>query len=146
MTPWLVYELRGRALDVTCLDARHARAALKMQINKRRLVVSGNARLHLADTCQCPVPAQLQLCRHQTIGGIGRVVLPDGAIGGVAYRFQVPDQGVADLVATRRFLRVGLDCCGNGAWLNNFQDRRFNGIVHPQAAEGDATRLTIAST
>ena len=34
MTPWFVHELRGRALDVTCLDARHARAALKMQINK----------------------------------------------------------------------------------------------------------------
>jgi transposase len=34
MTPWLVHELRGQALDVTCLDARHARAALKMQINK----------------------------------------------------------------------------------------------------------------
>ena len=34
MTPWLVHELRGRALDVTCLDARHARAVLKMQINK----------------------------------------------------------------------------------------------------------------
>jgi transposase len=34
MTPWLVHELRDRALDVTCLDARHARAALKMQINK----------------------------------------------------------------------------------------------------------------
>jgi transposase len=34
MTPWLVHELRARALDVTCLDARHARAALKMQINK----------------------------------------------------------------------------------------------------------------
>jgi len=34
MTPWLVHELRGRALDVTCLDARHARAALKMQVNK----------------------------------------------------------------------------------------------------------------
>ena len=34
MTPWLVHELRGRALDVTCLDARHARAALKMQMNK----------------------------------------------------------------------------------------------------------------
>jgi transposase len=26
MTPWLVYELRGRGLEVTCLDARHARA------------------------------------------------------------------------------------------------------------------------
>jgi transposase len=34
MTPWLVHELRGRGLDVICLDARHARAALKMQINK----------------------------------------------------------------------------------------------------------------
>lgn len=34
MTPWLVHELRARALEVTCLDARHARAALKMQINK----------------------------------------------------------------------------------------------------------------
>lgn len=34
MTPWLVHELRLRKLDVVCLDARHARAALKMQINK----------------------------------------------------------------------------------------------------------------
>ena len=34
MTPWLVHELRGRGLAVTCLDARHASAALKMQINK----------------------------------------------------------------------------------------------------------------
>jgi len=34
MTPWLVHELRGRGLDTVCLDARHARAALKMQLNK----------------------------------------------------------------------------------------------------------------
>jgi transposase len=34
MTPWLVHELRDRGLEVTCLDARHARAALKMQLNK----------------------------------------------------------------------------------------------------------------
>jgi transposase len=34
MTSWLVHELRDRGFDVTCLDARHARAALKMQINK----------------------------------------------------------------------------------------------------------------
>jgi transposase len=33
-TPWLVHELRGFGLDVTCPHARHAGAALKMQINK----------------------------------------------------------------------------------------------------------------
>jgi transposase len=34
MTPWLVHEFRARGLDVTCLDARHASAVLKMQMNK----------------------------------------------------------------------------------------------------------------
>jgi hypothetical protein len=97
----------------------------------------------LADTFQCPVPAQLQLRRHQRIGGVGRVVLPEGAIGGVAHRFHVADQSVADLIATRRFPRISLDRCGDGTWLDNFQDRRFNGIVRPQPAKGDAARLAI---
>lgn len=34
MTPWLVHSLRDHGLEVICLDARHARAALKMQLNK----------------------------------------------------------------------------------------------------------------
>src|SRR5439155_20030388 len=34
MTPWLVDELRGKGFDITCLDARHASAALEMQMNK----------------------------------------------------------------------------------------------------------------
>jgi transposase len=34
MTPWLVHELRNLGLEVVCVDAKHARAALKMQINK----------------------------------------------------------------------------------------------------------------
>jgi transposase len=34
MTPWIVHELRNLGFEVVCLDATHARAALKMQINK----------------------------------------------------------------------------------------------------------------
>ena len=34
LSPWLVHELRALELPVVCLDARHARAALSVQINK----------------------------------------------------------------------------------------------------------------
>ena len=34
MTPWLVHELRNLGLEVICLEARHTRAAVEMQINK----------------------------------------------------------------------------------------------------------------
>ena len=37
LTPWLVHELRALELPVVCLDARHARAALSMQINREPL-------------------------------------------------------------------------------------------------------------
>ena len=35
MTPWIVHELRNLGFDVVCLDARLARAALKMQITRK---------------------------------------------------------------------------------------------------------------
>jgi len=34
MTSWLEHELRARGLNVTCFDARHGSAALKMQMSK----------------------------------------------------------------------------------------------------------------
>jgi transposase len=34
LTPWLVHELRALGLPVVCLDARHAQAALSVQVNK----------------------------------------------------------------------------------------------------------------
>lgn len=34
MSTWLVHELRACSLNVICIDARHAKAALSMQVNK----------------------------------------------------------------------------------------------------------------
>jgi transposase len=37
MPAWLVHELRARSLNVICIDARHAKATLSMQVNKNDL-------------------------------------------------------------------------------------------------------------
>jgi transposase len=52
MTPWLVHELRGRGLNVVCLEARHASAALKMQMSKiDQNDAEGLAQIMRTDAC-----------------------------------------------------------------------------------------------
>src|SRR3712207_1245868 len=46
MAPWLWHELHGRGVPVVCLHARHAKAALSLQMNKTdRNAALGLARL-----------------------------------------------------------------------------------------------------
>jgi transposase len=41
MTPWLVHELRGRGLNVVCLDARHASSATALMAGQRHERMAG---------------------------------------------------------------------------------------------------------
>src|SRR5512145_2374524 len=93
-----------------------------------------------------PVPARLQFARDQPIGWIGSIVLPEGAVCGVARRFEVAAEGLAHLIPP--LARLLLGSCGGGdrAGTDHSQQRILDGVVNTQAAEGDAVRSAIATT
>src|SRR6266498_5763334 len=90
-----------------------------------------------------PVPARLQFARDQPIGWIGSIVLPEGAVGGVARRFEVAAEGLPHLIPP--LARLLLGGCGGGdrAGTDHSQQRILDGVVNTQTAEGDAVRGTI---
>ena len=53
-----------------------------------------------------PVPARLQFARDEPVGWIGSIVLPEGAVGGVARRFEVAAEGLAHLIDARLKKRI----------------------------------------
>jgi len=59
-----------------------------------------------------PVPARFQFARDQPIGWIGSIVLPEGAVSGVARRFEVAAEGLARLIPPLAGLLLG--GCGGG--------------------------------
>ena len=90
-----------------------------------------------------PVPARLQFARDQSIGWIGSIILPEGAIGSVASRFEVAAEGLPHLIPPSARLLLG--GCGGGdcAGTDHGQQRILDGVVNTQTAEGDAVRGAI---
>jgi hypothetical protein len=66
----------------------------------RRLgrIMGGDPALDLPHLGECPVPARFELASHQPVGRVRSIVLPEGAVGGVACRFQIAAKRVADLI------------------------------------------------
>lgn len=89
------------------------------------------------------IPARLEFAGDQSIGGVGGVILPEGAVGGVARRFEIAAKSVAHLVPTLCSLLGGSDRRGNGAGTNNVKKCFLDCIVDAQATERDAARLAI---
>src|SRR6516165_9932956 len=90
-----------------------------------------------------PIPARLQFARNQSVGWIGRIVLPEGAIGGIARRLEIVAEGLAHLIPP--LARLLLGSCGgcDRAGTDHSQQRILDGVINTQSAEGDAVRRTI---
>ena len=58
--------------------------------------MGGDLALHFVDAGERPVPARFKLACDQPIGRIGRVILPEGAVGEIACRFKIAPERIAD--------------------------------------------------
>jgi hypothetical protein len=105
--------------------------------------VEGNLRFDLLDPNKRLVPAHFELAGHQPVGGIGRIILAEGAISGVVCRFEIATERFMDLIpALTGFLLSGKRG-GDGAGADDGKDCPLDRIIRPQTAECDAARLCV---
>src|SRR5262249_57660347 len=89
------------------------------------------------------VPARFQFASHQPIGRVGGIVLPEGPIRCIARGLEITLQCFTHLVPPLAGFPLSGNGCRNGAGADHGEKRFLNGVIDPQAAKGDATRLTI---
>lgn len=99
--------------------------------------------LDLLNPLKRPVPPGFQLRGHEAVLRVGRVILPEGPVSCVLSRLQVTAKRIADLVPLAHGLPGGRLCGGDGTGTDHLQERMFNGIIDPQAAEGNAARFAV---
>src|SRR5271163_4424208 len=105
--------------------------------------MSSDLAVNLRNMRERLVPARLQFASDQPIGWIGGVVLPEGAVGGIARRFEIAMKGLAHLIAALARLLLRGSRGSDGAGADDGQQRVLDGVVNTQAAKGDAARLGI---
>src|SRR5919107_24494 len=159
LTPWLVHELRGRGLEVVCLDARQARAALALRPNKTdandaeglaqilRLgwYRSVHVKSYAAHRLRATLGARMQLVNMVTelsnhVRGVLKVfgLVVEGARGGVfADRVEAP---VADRPEVAAVVRPMLE-----AWRGlRRQVAAYDVALRAQAKDRAETRLLMS--
>ena len=69
--------------------------------------------------------------------------MPEGAIVGIARRFEITLEGFAHLITSLAGFLLSGSGRRDGASADHCEKRLLNGIIDPQTAKGDATRLAI---
>src|SRR5215510_9513790 len=106
-------------------------------------VMGGNLGFDLRLAGERLVPSRLQFASHQSVCRVGSVVLPEGAIGCIARRFEITPERLTHLVPLLPRLLLGSNGRRNSARANDSEKGTLNGVIHPQPAKSDATRLAI---
>src|SRR6516165_7459644 len=89
------------------------------------------------------VPARLQFAGHQPVGWVGGVVLPEGAIGCIARCLEIALECFAYLIPQLVGFFLSSYSSRNGARADHGEKRILNGVIDPQTAKGNTTRLAI---
>ena len=129
------------------LEVSRHRVEGDRRLDRRRRggVVLGDARPAGGRPGQSAVPARLQLASDEAVLRIGGVVLPEGALGGIAGRLEVAHHGLTRVVPLDGGLRLRSLRRFHGGGLHHAQKSGLDRVVDPQAAEGDAARLAIVA-
>ena len=102
-----------------------------------------NLALDFGDASKRLIPAHLEFAGDQPVGRVSGVILPEGAISGVARGFKIAAKSLARLIPSISSLFGCSHRRGDGAGSDNAEERSLDRIVDAQAPEGDATRFAV---
>jgi hypothetical protein len=100
-----------------------------------------DAALQLGNAFKRAVPAKFQFRCHQTIGGVGCIVLSERLVRSVAGGLKVTPERLKYLIAAVGFFPIRLQCRFDRSWFEHAKELVFDSIVDTQPAERNAARL-----